>query len=421
MTPPAAPLRVCIDARLEDGEPGGVQQTLVGLASGLSALGGAEEYLFLAHEGAESWLGPPLGGGCRLLPVARGRTPRRRTGLRAALRRFDRNRRRLFLALAGRGLPPARLPASDGTAEASGAEVMHFATQSGFRTALPSVYVPHDLQHLHLPELFSPEELAWREGFYRPLCEQARAVVALSRWGKEDLVRSFGLPPEKVRVIGWAPVLTAYPEPDAAALAALRERHRLPAAFALYPAQTFPHKNHAGLLRALAALRGRGLEVPLVLAGRRNDHWPVIERELRRLGLGGQVRSLGYLPGADLHALYQLARLVVFPSRFEGFGMPVLEAFHAGTPLACSRATCLPDVAGGAALLFDPEDPADVARAVERLWNDEALRRELAARGRERVAGFSWERVARRYRALYRQVAGRPPGGEDAALLAEGP
>jgi len=413
------PLRVCIDARLVDGQVGGVQQEIMGLAGGLSRLGGDEEYLFLAHADAADWLGPHLGGNCRLLPLPAGPAARTRPRWRQALRDFDKGRRRLFRRLRGLdGVADFKIPPSDGTAEAAGASVMHFATQGGFRTQLPSIYAPQDLQHLHLPELFSPEDHAFRRGFYRPMCEQARAVVALARWGKEDLVRSFGLPPGKVRVIGLASSLAEVPEPGAEELAAIRRRLALPEAFAFFPAQSFRHKNHLGLLRALADLRDRrGLPVPLVLSGHQNAFFPEIVREIDRLRLGSQVRALGYVSAVELAALYRLARLLVFPSRFEGFGMPVVEAFHAGLPVASSRATCLPDIAGQAALLFDPESAADIAEAVERLWTDPALRETLASRGRARAVLFSWDRMARSYRALYRMVSGRTIGGDDRHLL----
>jgi glycosyltransferase involved in cell wall biosynthesis len=413
------PLRVCIDARLDDGLVGGVQQEIMGLASGLSRLPGDEEYLFLAHENAGKWLGPHLSGPCRLLPAPGGGPGRRRPPWRRALRDLDKRRRRLFRTL--RGLPPvpdARIPRSDGTVEAAGAEVMHFATQGGFLTDLPSIYAPQDLQHLHLPELFSVEDHAFRRGFYRPLCERARAVVALARWGKQDLVASFGLPPEKVHVIGLASILAEYPDPTSAEEAAARARLALPAAFAFYPAQTFRHKNHLGLVRAVAVLRERGLEVPVVLSGHQNAFFPEIAAEIARLRVGDLVRSVGYVSPGELKALYRLARLLAFPSRFEGFGMPVVEAFHAGLPVACSGATCLPDVAGDAALLFDPDDPGQIAEAIARLWTDERLRADLAARGRARAAAFTWDRMARSYRALYRQVGSRPLTEEDRALLA---
>ena len=143
-----------------------------------------------------------------------------------------------------------------------------------------------------------------------------------------------------------------------------------------------------------------------------------MERRVGELGLAGQVAFTGFLGPSELKAVYRMARLVVFPSRFEGFGMPVVEAFRLGVPVACSNATSLPEVAGDAALLFDPGDPDAVAAAIRRLWTDEALRAELVGRGRERVRQFSWDEVARRCRALYRMVGLRPLDEADRALLA---
>jgi glycosyltransferase involved in cell wall biosynthesis len=154
--------------------------------------------------------------------------------------------------------------------------------------------------------------------------------------------------------------------------------------------------------------------VPTVFSGHRTDAFPAIERRVRELRLEDQVRFLG---PSELKAVYRMARLVAFPSRFEGFGMPVVEAFRLGVPVACSSTTSLPEVAGDAALLFDPGDPDAIAAAIRRLWTDEALRVELVQRGRERVQRFSWDGVARRCRALYRMVGRRPLDLADRTLL----
>lgn len=406
-------LRVCIDARLVEGTHGGVQQTIMGLANGLSELDGDEEYLFLVETASTSWLLPHIHGSCRLLPVA-GAPPTRRLVRRAV--KFSG-----LTALADaitRALARPSAPESDGTIERAGVDVMHFALQRGFRTSVPSLYVPHDLQHLHLPDLFTRAEHRWRRAYYQPLCEQARMVVALSHWGKEDLIRSFGLAPDRVSVVGWAPILATYPEPSSRDLDDARTRFSLPEAFAFFPAQTYKHKNHIGLIEALAFLRHRfGLRIPLVLSGHRSEFHRVIEARIRHLGLQDQVHALGFVSPLDLQCLYRLSRLVVYPSRFEGFGMPVLEAFHAGVPVASSSTTSLSEIAGDAALLFDPDDTVGMAHAIQRLWSDAALRGSLITRGRGRAAQYSWQRVARSYRAIYRHVGGRPLTEEDHLLL----
>jgi glycosyltransferase involved in cell wall biosynthesis len=410
------PLRVCIDARVREGVSGGVQQEIIGLASGLSQLEGPERYFFLVEREPVEWLQPYLGGSCRLLPS----TPRPGALGKQLVKRavpgplLD----AAFRALAP--LFPTGVALSDGTVEQAGIDVMHFALQHGFRTAIPSIYVPQDLQHVHLPELFGRADLRWRRAVYPALCRQAACVVALSKWGRHDLIDSFGLAPEKVRVIPLAPAVDAYAEPAEAEVADVRRRRALPEAFAFFPAQTFPHKNHLLLLEALAVLRDRdGVRVPLVCSGHRDSFYPEIQARIRRLRLEDHVSFLGFVTTLELQCLYRLCRMLVFPSRFEGFGMPVLEAFRLGVPVACSKATCLGEIAGEAALLFDPLDRDSIASAVRAVWTDAKLSAGLAAKGRARASGFSWRKTALQYRALYRLLAGRAPDADDRTILAE--
>ena len=129
----------------------------------------------------------------------------------------------------------------------------------------------------------------------------------------------------------------------------------------------------------------------------------------------------GFVTPSELGALYRLARIMIFPSLFEGWGLPVVEAFAIGLPVACSNATCLPTVVDGAAELFDPTDPAAMADAMARVWGDDRLRERLIADGRDRAARFSWDRSARMFRACYRRLGGRELSAEDHALLDEPP
>jgi glycosyltransferase involved in cell wall biosynthesis len=417
-------LRVCLDARLEEGVSGGVQQFVIGLARGLSQLGDADdEYLFLASPDSSGWLRPYLTGACRLLPVQEGGVSRAAVrGARRILPRWLRARGGRVLDRVLESLRPVRVPVSDGTIERAGVDVMHFTVQAGFLTEVPSIYQPYDLQHLHLPRHFPAAQRRWRETVYPALCRKASRVAVMSRWVKNDVVRQYHLAPEKVQIVSWAPVLEAYPVPGAADLDLARAKFRLPVAFAFYPAQTFRHKNHIGLLEALALLRDRrGLVVPAVFSGTLNEFFPAIRRRVRELRLDDQVRFLGYVSPLELQCLYRLCTLLAFPSRFEGGGMPIQEAFSTGVAVACSNVTCLPEQVGDAALLFDPGDVGAIASALERLWRDPELRGALAAKGRARVAPFTWSRTARVYRALYRLVGGRSLTDEDRAALAEPP
>jgi len=189
-----------------------------------------------------------------------------------------------------------------------------------------------------------------------------------------------------------------------------------------YPAQTWAHKNHLGLLEALANLRDqRRIFVPLVCSGRLNDFFPQIKKRVRELKLAHQVRFLGFVDPLTLRCLYALSRCLVFSTKFEGLGMPVMEAFSAGVPVACSNVTCLPEQAGDAALIFDPDRPDRIADAIFRLWTDDALCKRLVERGRKRAANFTWDRTARMFRAHHRRIANRPLTDEDHALLSAPP
>jgi glycosyltransferase involved in cell wall biosynthesis len=406
---------------------------VIGLAVGLSALtDGDEEYLFLANRGSADWLEPFLDGPCRIFyhgerpPEARtihrvSGTLKRRTPLVA--RRWWGRRwpaptagREADLEIRPDGAPP--LLASDGAAEAAGADLIHFPFQASFLTKLPTIYQPHDLQHLHLPELFTEAEQSSRELRYRTYCEEATLVVMMTSWGRRDLIARYGVDEEKVAVVNWGSVLSAYPDPSAEQLAEARARLALPEAFVLYPAQTWPHKNHRRLLEAIAIARDRhGTEIPLVCPGRRNELFPELERQLQELSLTDQVHFPGFVTTLELRSLYETATAMVFPSMFEGWGMPVCEAFSTGLPVACSSATGMSEVVSDAGLIFDPEEPTEIADALIRLWTEPELRKTLSERGRRRAERFSIDRAVRLFRAHYRRIAGRRLSADDRELL----
>jgi glycosyltransferase involved in cell wall biosynthesis len=409
-------LRVCIDARLHSEESGN-DFAVIGLASGLSQLlDGNEDYLFLMSDTGRKWLASYMKGPCHELNT-----------------KIDPPPRPLWKRAAG-SIPGARnawhkltrpavneTPVSDGRIEREQVEVMHFTRQDAFVTSVPSLYQPYDLQHRHFPDFFTKEERQWRDRFYQLFCQQARVVLAHSRWGKQDLVKNLGLPEGKIAVVPLAPVLTAYPTPVEADKGATREKFRLPDHFIFYPGQTWPHKNHIGLLRGLALLRDRGVRVPLVCSGHKNDFFLQIEAEIQRLNLTEQVQFVGFVSALELQCLYRLCRCMVFPTKFEGWGLPLLEAALVGAPVACSRVRPVCDVVGDAALLFDPDQPDEIAGTIRRLWTEPEVRQEFVERARRRAGLFTWNKTARLYRALYRKIADRELTKEDHELLEEPP
>jgi len=234
----------------------------------------------------------------------------------------------------------------------------------------------------------------------------------MTNWGREDLCTEFQVPRDKVAVVPWAPVANLQSD------ASVGNERDLPPRFLLYPAQTWPHKNHVRLIEAIASLREKDLRVTLLCTGQHTQHYGALKRRVEELGLSEQILFLGYVDAATLAAMYRRATALVFPSRFEGWGLPVVEAFAFGLPVVASNATVLPEVAGGAALLFDPHDTRSMADAIARVWQDEPLRSSLRGRGLIRAADLSWDRTARTFRALYRKVARVALSDEDRALLA---
>lgn len=397
MTVLRRPLRIALDARLVGGQSGGVEQAILGLAYGLSRLtDGDEEYYFLTLPGKAAWLQPYVSGPCRLVTLpAEQRPPLWRERLKSVP-----GLKSLWHRLTPVIGPAAvRVPSSDGQIEALSIDLMHFTFQAGFFTSIPTIYQPWDMQHRHWPQYFTAHERLARDVVYNALCRQARLVIVASGWTRRDVIQQLGLPETQVQVVPMAAPIVA-----AARLQAKMRPVDLPQSFVLYPAQTWPHKNHLKLLEALAWLREQhGLRLPLVCVGRQNPRFfSQIKQRVRVLKLEGQVIFPGYY--WPLTEFYARARCVVFPSRFEGFGMPVVEAFAAGVPLASSTATCLPELVGDAGLLFDPDDVQGMGEAMRRLWLDDRLRTTLIARGYARAQNFSWEKTARLYRAHYRRL-----------------
>jgi glycosyltransferase involved in cell wall biosynthesis len=402
------PLRVVVDARMPATGWGGVQQVVIGLAVGLTSTAQEDlDVLYLCYPDGPDWLRPYVAAASQLELVAAPAAP---PAGRALIAQNVPLARAVYRAL----MPPPPVPRSDGTLEALEPAVVHFPHQSAFLTEVPSIYQPHDLQHLHLPQFFTRRDIANRERQYRAFCSQASLVAMASTWGRDDILRAYKLSPEKVAVVPLAPVVDRYPEPSAEDLAAVRVRYRLPEAFAYYPAQTWPHKNHARLLEAAARLHDReGRVVPLVFSGAATEYREHLVLKAAELGLTQSIRWVGYVEPAEVRALYRLARCVVVPTLFESTSQPIFEAMSAGVPIVCSNVTATPRQVGDAAVVFDPYSVDAIADAIKRVWNDPALRRDLVARGKRRISEFSWERTARHFAAYYRRIAGRDLSADD--------
>lgn len=288
-------------------------------------------------------------------------------------------------------------------ASRAGADVIHSLASTGpAGGSLPRVTTIHDLAYRVMPESHSRAR-RWALGLLVPLAaRRSRRLLADSAAIRDELVRDLGVPPAKVDV---APLGVRVPQHLAVTPeAALRTAHSLgDRPVVLSVSARRPHKNLPRLLRAVAAIAPERRPV-LVMPGYQTGH----ERELRelagRLDVAGDVRFLPWVEPAELEGLYRLSACAAFPSLYEGFGLPVIEAMARGVPVACSDRGAVREAAGDAALLFDPEDVDAIRMALERLLSDPALAGDLRDRGRERARLHSWDRTAELTRACYERA-----------------
>ena len=409
-------LKVAIDARSMRGMDGGVAQAAMALINGLGRLSdGSEAYTIIVESQQQSdWLRPFIGSNQRLV-MKRSIVTRVKPALGAFLSpaRYVRDLIRV-------NLPQwLQVPVSHGLYEDLGCHVVHFFHQNYVRCRLPTVYNPHDLQHLHYPEFFTRPVIAWRRAVLSAGCRLAHTVVVGSQWVKDDVIRHYRVGPSKVQVIPEAPATQFCSEPSQEFLSVVKDKYQLDQPFALYPAVTWPHKNHIRLLEALAYLRdSHGLIIRLACTGSRYEpYWPRIEARVQELDLGNQVKFLGFVPQEDLRAIYRLSQLLVMPTLFEAISLPIFEAWLEGVPVACANVTALPEQVMDAAFLFDPHDVESIAKAIAEVATSAELQQALRQRGYHRLRDFDWERTAKAYRAVYRRAAGRPLAEEDRWLL----
>ena len=249
------------------------------------------------------------------------------------------------------------------------------------RTELPAVVTLLDVQHHDLPGFFSRAEGMYRRRAYDRAARDADAVVTISEFSKGRIAETLGIEPERIEVVHLGVDRGRF-SPDGPPTSL-----DLPERFLLYPANAWPHKNHERLLEALALAP----DVELVLTG----------QDYGRLGaLPARARHLGHVPHEQLPALLRAATGLIFPSLYEGFGMPPLEAMACGCPAAVADAGALPEVVGEAAITFDPREPEAIAAAMRALWAGE----QAPEPGLERARRFTWSAAAQRHREIYAGV-----------------
>jgi glycosyltransferase involved in cell wall biosynthesis len=270
----------------------------------------------------------------------------------------------------------------------------------------PFLVTIHDCIHLRFPQ-YLPNRAAYvyAKAMMTMSARRARRILTVSNASKDDILHYLKVPADKVEVIYNGLDVRLVAPPTDEDVARVRDRFMLNSRFVLYTGNIKPHKNVDRLIEAYALLRRQGFEdVQLLIIGEEISRYPNLRRLVHRHQLHRQVRFFGFVPDETLAVLYRLASVFVFPSLYEGFGLPPLEAMAAGAPVITSNVSSLPEVVDEAAVLIDPTDAGSIAAAMARVLGDADLRAELIRRGHERVKAFSWRRSVARVRQVYEEL-----------------
>ncbi len=268
----------------------------------------------------------------------------------------------------------------------------------------PALLTFFDLQHEYFPEFFTPAERLGRTTHFRAAIAKARHIIAPSEYTKHTLNETYGVLNSKMSVVPVG-ISRSFQRVPPHEIERVRAKYNLPQEFIFYPANPWRHKNHQRLFQSLRLYRERYGQAPkLVLSGRLRgeqlDALSLAEQE----GVADLVIDLGFFPRADSAAIFSAATMLVFPSLFEGFGIPLIEAMACECPIAAADATAIPECVQDSALLFNPLDVNEMTDAIYRVMNDATWRATLVARGRVRVQRYHWERVIPELLLVYRQT-----------------
>jgi glycosyltransferase involved in cell wall biosynthesis len=268
-----------------------------------------------------------------------------------------------------------------------------------------TVYTLHDLIFLHYPEYHLPYN-RWYLTFAMPrYLRAADVIVTPSECSRQDAIKFYNLSESKIKVIYEAAAPHFKPATDPTALEAARQKYNLPQRFILHVGTLEPRKNLSRLLEAFQPLLTDWPELKLVLVGKKGWLYDSFFQRLQTLGLQECVIFPGFVDEADLPAFYQLAEVFVYPSLYEGFGLPALEAMACGTPVVSSNSSSLPEVVGDAGLLVNPTDTAALSEALRRVLSDATLRADLEHRALARAQQFSWKKAADELEVIYRSLS----------------
>jgi glycosyltransferase involved in cell wall biosynthesis len=378
-------MKICLDVSAAVHRRAGLGRYALELARALVAQG-EHDYLAFYHQRGQAHLDPPIDS----LPQLTTRLSVKPWRLTAMLAHFS-------------GVPQDSL--------FPGADIFHATEHLLPRLRrIRSVFTLHDLIFRFDPGSHLPLNRIYLNTMMPRFLRAADAVIAVSECSKRDAVRLYGTPAEKIHVIPEG-VDVRFKPMTRQQIDQVWAKYNLPERFVVCVGTIEPRKNYPLLFEVLAARREQGLDTwPLVIAGKSGWLYKPIFQRVTELGLQDLIRFTGFFPDDDLPALYNAATLLAMPSRYEGFGLPILEAMACGTPVICSSTSSLPEVAGEAALLAPPDDVRAWAEAIARVMSDDALRLQMRERGAAQAARFSWENAAWRTIEVYRQITSQKTG-----------
>lgn len=415
-------LRIIIEAQIPEGKYGGVEQFLISLVSSLGRLDdGNEEYLIVSRWDYPNLLKPYLSSSQYIHVTASPKSGPLEL-FKQSLGPLRKPLGNVWRKLIKKQKPyEYTIPISDGFYESLSAEVLHITYPLHFvKSTIPTIFHIHDLQYRHFPQFSSKSHIEMREKLYNEAFKSSKVLITPSKWVKDDVIKQHNIDSEKIYVVHHSSPTASYKEISEADLKKVKQKYKLKDEFIVYPSLTYEHKNHLRLLDAIAQIREKdNIKIKLVCTGKQELFWPKIKEHYTKLKLQDQVQFLGFIKPEELRAIYKLTKFMVFPSLFEGAGLPLIEAFFEGIPVTCSDISAFREYGKEAVHFFDPNSQESIAGAIKLLNSNPNLRSDLIKKGKGLSNIYNQEKMAKKIRAIYRKVAKRELSEEDKHLLLE--
>jgi glycosyltransferase involved in cell wall biosynthesis len=270
---------------------------------------------------------------------------------------------------------------------------------------IPSVIKIPDMQHEYYPDFFSPELLKWRKRYYQMSADNADMILTVSKKSRDDILKYLDVNPKKVKITYQNSPQWFDNEISLNQMKLIKRNYKLPDQYLFYPANSWKHKNHLRLLKAFSSVKNQVPKVHLVFSGYPQEAFDEIKLSIKKNNLTDRVHLLGYIDKKDIQGIYKNAMGLIFPSLFEGFGIPIVEAFRVGCPVLCANNTSMPEIAGDAALYFDASSTKSIADTLVQFINHKALRENLILRGYKQSKKFSFKKTAQETIRYFHEIA----------------